>query len=840
MKLTFKSLLLLCLVIAVIYAATPLWLPHLLNRQLPDGWQLEALDAGYPGVSGISIHSLKLKGGLPAADVSISAVNVRFSYSGIKTQIESLTLNVFMRTAGRTDVDATTLNDLSLPVMNLTGKMPDFSVSQLRLALHHETSRMTGTTEPTQPLVLDFQAFELTPRSDNEFHLATLVEFEDIPVAPGRLDLDLGRDLLTAEIQFPAAQDSEKWLVASAEQDVGSVQTTTRVQAIFDADAANGEWLDSILSRGSGGLLQHASGKLEAQAEFAGPDPQQIEQLSLASGNLQLLTDFGSFSLEARLVASREQENITARLSAPAVIQYRDETGRIDQLLKELIPEFQRAPRSDVQSSLLLQPDSSFTILPGSNPTIHFAGGLLFRLDSKGETFSLQSDDFKAEMAEFPSLDSVTADGLFMIDWKEETAVTYSSEAGELAADKLSVSAEITSREGVLLSKGQGSLTQANMANLSTSARQIDLQWQEFDLLKLSGRLATQTHGFSNTSEGETWSGFDFNLKYQLTGGENIKGTGEILFDKGPNLPIEFKGNANTQRWNINLPPASIQLPQLRSLLKAAHIDVPPSIKLLKGLVSLEGNVAVDDETVATLLIKGDGFAASMKKSQAVDASFSFNTRFDDQLAVNGPVTIETIELAGGIDISHIKAELKMENTSSFGLDELHAELLDGKLFLHSLRFSDNSIADTRAELSHIDLGRLLAFADIDGLQGTGFLDISLPFSDTPTGITIKNGTFRANAPGRLAYVKGGISASNIGLKALENFQYKNLSGTIDYQADGQYQIGVRIEGNNPDLYDGYPVVFNLNINGTLPELFEALFITGDFEEAILKEIKKR
>ena len=52
--------------------------------------------------------------------------------------------------------------------------------------------------------------------------------------------------------------------------------------------------------------------------------------------------------------------------------------------------------------------------------------------------------------------------------------------------------------------------------------------------------------------------------------------------------------------------------------------------------------------------------------------------------------------------------------------------------------------------------------------------------------------------------------------------------------------VVVRLEGNNPALYDGYPVAFNLKINGSLPELFEALFITGDFEEAILKEIKKR
>ncbi len=74
-------------------------------------------------------------------------------------------------------------------------------------------------------------------------------------------------------------------------------------------------------------------------------------------------------------------------------------------------------------------------------------------------------------------------------------------------------------------------------------------------------------------------------------------------------------------------------------------------------------------------------------------------------------------------------------------------------------------------------------------------------------------------------------------MQALENFHYQDLSGTLDYQSDGTYKMAIRLEGANPDLYDGHPIVFNLNISGSLPELFEALFITGNFEESILKQI---
>ena len=50
--------------------------------------------------------------------------------------------------------------------------------------------------------------------------------------------------------------------------------------------------------------------------------------------------------------------------------------------------------------------------------------------------------------------------------------------------------------------------------------------------------------------------------------------------------------------------------------------------------------------------------------------------------------------------------------------------------------------------------------------------------------------------------------------------------------------INIHLDGKNPDLYGGHPIVFNLNINGSLPEFFEALFMTGSFEESILNQIR--
>jgi len=104
----------------------------------------------------------------------------------------------------------------------------------------------------------------------------------------------------------------------------------------------------------------------------------------------------------------------------------------------------------------------------------------------------------------------------------------------------------------------------------------------------------------------------------------------------------------------------------------------------------------------------------------------------------------------------------------------------------------------------------------------------------------ISNGSFNSTGPGVLNYTAADPAtvAGNIGLQALENFQYEALDGTINYSSEGEYSILVHLTGNNPELYDGYPIELNLNIGGVLPDLFEVLFLTGDFEESILNQLK--
>jgi len=312
------------------------------------------------------------------------------------------------------------------------------------------------------------------------------------------------------------------------------------------------------------------------------------------------------------------------------------------------------------------------------------------------------------------------------------------------------------------------------------------------------------------------------------------------VFASGPELPLEFSGNTQSMRWDIKLAPATIQLTKLTSLLSLAGVQLPAAVKLTDGYLDLAGDIRIADEITAKMRIGGHDMAASLHNSRVSGASFKLDAGYDRGLWVKGPLSIQALELAGDIDVKDIRAELNVGNTEQFEFKDLYAEVFDGQLEVASLRYADREIADTTARLSHINLEKLLAYADIDGLQGSGFLDITLPVGSDQTGLHVKNGIFASTGGGRLAYTKEGLAGSNIGLQALENFQFEDLSGTLNYQSDGTYLMGIRLEGNNPDLYAGHPVAFNLNINGSLPALFEAMFMTGSFEESVLKQIRSQ
>ena len=837
MKLLLKLFLILCFLIAGIYAATPMWLSHILARQLPPGWQLEELQSGYPGLADIKIELLRVKGALGPVEIALTSSDLHFTYQGLKTDIGLVAVDIFMAAPEIGSSDVATLDDLSLPVTKLTGELPQLSVDQIRVRLHRETGIRDVVSRPLQ---LDFESFELTPRSGKSFQLASQVLIAESLRFKGRLEVDVSPTLINAVIRFPSSTGSSPWLIVEMNQEDLPSKTVTRFDAALNADLANREWLDSILADFTGRVFSQSGGKLEVHADFAGQNLQKIEQLSLTTKNLQLVSERGTLDISAKLLANRDGDQITVELPAPAMLGFQGDTSWVDEILIRAVPALQFTPRSETSIQTELGSNSRFIFLTGSHPSASFSGDVNINLQSSTQSLTLQSAGLQIETADLQAPTSTTAEGLVAIDLNVRTPVSYATDTQQIEAQELSVTSDLTIRDGAYFSTGSGTLIQAHISPVDATAEKIEMNWKELDLIKLTGSLDIGTQGFITELDNETWTGFDFDIKYTLLSETNSSGTGIMTFNSGTEIPFEFTGNTKLQRWDIKLPPTSIELTKMETLLSVAHYELPSSVKLTDGRIELQGDVLVDDQITAKIRINGYEAGASMLKSSARKASFTLNTAYNKTLSVIGPVSIQAITLAGGIDVTNIKTGLEFEDTEHFELKDVYAEVFDGQLQLGELHYSEGRIAETTIELRHINLEKLLAYADIDGLEGTGFLDISLPVGSDQTGVYVSNGIFHSTGAGRLAYTKEGVAGSNIGLQALENFQYSDLSGTLNYQSDGNYVITIRLEGKNPDLYGGHPVVFNLNVNGSLPALFEAMFMTGSFEESILKQIRSQ
>ncbi|MGH6901714.1 MAG: intermembrane phospholipid transport protein YdbH family protein, partial [Geminicoccaceae bacterium] len=140
------------------------------------------------------------------------------------------------------------------------------------------------------------------------------------------------------------------------------------------------------------------------------------------------------------------------------------------------------------------------------------------------------------------------------------------------------------------------------------------------------------------------------------------------------------------------------------------------------------------------------------------------------------------------------------------------------------LRFATTLTAE------RLKLDEIFALTQLDGLSGEGTMHGTLPITVAGAEATIEGGELVSDRPGWVRYRPGQTPAAleaggenvNLLLQALENFRYEKLRLTIDGRTDAEMDVGLHIAGANPDLYDGYPIEFNLNLEGALANVLRS------------------
>lgn len=214
-----------------------------------------------------------------------------------------------------------------------------------------------------------------------------------------------------------------------------------------------------------------------------------------------------------------------------------------------------------------------------------------------------------------------------------------------------------------------------------------------------------------------------------------------------------------------------------------------------------------------------------------------------EQLGVG--VTAPILKLAAGTVAEDFEMDLRL-SLPLVHLDAARTRLFHGDISLRPVSFTlDDDEIEIFMDIDALSLEEVMALLELESTQLTGEVagPVRMVYS-RERGLEINKGDLHSIQAGVLKFSMNRDSPAaaqydNIALRALENFQYEELSASVLYQPDGEYRISARILGRNPDVLDGHPIALNPIIEGRLPALFRAFFITGDFNRAIIERLQE-
>lgn len=294
-------------------------------------------------------------------------------------------------------------------------------------------------------------------------------------------------------------------------------------------------------------------------------------------------------------------------------------------------------------------------------------------------------------------------------------------------------------------------------------------------------------------------------------------------------IPVRYAYNLKSGTHNLQIDRSSLPMMTLKSWT--------PFLKAYPALQVTGGDLNISKLSGDPLKLLFEGAMSIDKLNLLYDKLALNNASIADNLsrqsALQGSVTakIDSIELAAGIAIRDLN--FKLDHTATnYRFKDIKGQLLGGTISIPRFDMHKTTIEPFSLLLSNISLQQLLTALESEKLSVSGNFDIILPLIIIPGSRQITNGTFISKKPGVLKLKSEGGKEANIAFQALENFHYKELSGTIDYNSEGDYIITLYALGSNPELYNGFPIKLDLTLRGNLPNLLYSMLVTGEIGRA--------
>lgn len=190
--------------------------------------------------------------------------------------------------------------------------------------------------------------------------------------------------------------------------------------------------------------------------------------------------------------------------------------------------------------------------------------------------------------------------------------------------------------------------------------------------------------------------------------------------------------------------------------------------------------------------------------------------------------TAAVAAVEAGLLFTDALATFRLDGTGAVLLDHATMRLAGGTIEAGPAKVPlDLDQARLDLVVQGVRLADLVDIAEVQGLRATGTLSGRIPIVIDDGLVIVDHGRLTTRGGGQLRYAPDEPPAAlasagqsvDLLMKALENFQYKDLDLTLNGKADGELEVALHLTGANPDLYDGYPVELNLTLSGALSQV---------------------
>ena len=293
----------------------------------------------------------------------------------------------------------------------------------------------------------------------------------------------------------------------------------------------------------------------------------------------------------------------------------------------------------------------------------------------------------------------------------------------------------------------------------------------------------------------------------------------------------------------VSLSPAAFsqELP-----LSSAITGLP--LELVAGTLSGKAEIHWPTSLQSKVFMEMGDLAAIYEDIFATGIQGSFTVVSSNDLWLIPKASLLRIQaLDVGLPMTEISFTPTLGPGQDLTLENFKARLLEGSLASPALTWNLNG-EERRSEITidGISLRALEKEMEAENFAATGILDLKIPLLTSNEGVTVEHGKVEARAPGgRLRYYgafSAAMLANNPQLKllsgALEDYNYRALSGTVEYPPSGDMQMQLKLVGRSDSVAADRDLIINLNLENNIPAMLRSLQASRDLSEALEKQLR--